>query len=314
MRKLIVDEKPLLSICIPTNGVIEWVRPVLKSIYEQNVSLDLYEVIITCNGNNVEFDNYINSLMRSYDNLVYKKTQEKGFLNQIFCFKQAKGVFIKFLNHRMIMINGSVEYLICFIKKNNDKKTPVYFSNGSLGTNGIERVKNFDEYIGRLGIYSSWSGGLAFWRDEWEDGCEIIEYNKLFPHFKILCNNTSAQSYIIDDNVLMNEITNDCSKKGKYNFFYAFAVEYLFLILELYKNKKISLDTVINIKRKVKDYLADQYINFIIFRKRTSYDLSGRCYAFSVFFNMVEIYWAVAKRMSERPFIKILKVLKWRVQ
>ena len=27
--------KPLLSLCMPTNGVVEWVFPVLESIYKQ---------------------------------------------------------------------------------------------------------------------------------------------------------------------------------------------------------------------------------------------------------------------------------------
>ena len=40
----------LLSICIPTNGVVEWVVPVIESIYAQEVDKRLFEVVITDNG------------------------------------------------------------------------------------------------------------------------------------------------------------------------------------------------------------------------------------------------------------------------
>ena len=44
-----------ISLCIPTNGVSEWVFPVLDSIYNQGVSEELFEVIVTDNGKNMIF-------------------------------------------------------------------------------------------------------------------------------------------------------------------------------------------------------------------------------------------------------------------
>ena len=35
--------KPLISLCMPTNGVIDWVFPVLESIYNQKVNNELFE-------------------------------------------------------------------------------------------------------------------------------------------------------------------------------------------------------------------------------------------------------------------------------
>ena len=47
--------RPLVSLCLPTNGVTEWVLPVLDSIYDQGVSPELFEVIVTDNGKNEAF-------------------------------------------------------------------------------------------------------------------------------------------------------------------------------------------------------------------------------------------------------------------
>ena len=67
--------QPLISLCIPTNGVIEWVFPVLDSIYSQSVDNELFEVVVTDNGNNAEFkarfDEYIEqSLFRARLNIL----------------------------------------------------------------------------------------------------------------------------------------------------------------------------------------------------------------------------------------------------
>lgn len=45
----------ILSLCMPTNGVVEWVFPVLDSIFEQGCNSSDFEVVITDNGDNIEF-------------------------------------------------------------------------------------------------------------------------------------------------------------------------------------------------------------------------------------------------------------------
>ena len=53
---------PIVSLCMPTNGVIEWVFPVLDSVYEQGCDNKEFEIIITDNGNNKEFKVIINNI------------------------------------------------------------------------------------------------------------------------------------------------------------------------------------------------------------------------------------------------------------
>ena len=56
-----MSEDLLLSLCIPTNGVSEWVFPVLDSIYDGNEEGSEFEVIVTDNGNNQDFETKMNS-------------------------------------------------------------------------------------------------------------------------------------------------------------------------------------------------------------------------------------------------------------
>lgn len=66
--------KPLISLCMPTNGVIDWAFPVLESIYNQKVNNELFEIVITDNGNNAEFKKAIREYMSSHANIVYAET------------------------------------------------------------------------------------------------------------------------------------------------------------------------------------------------------------------------------------------------
>ena len=65
-----MNTKPLLSLCLPTNGIIEWVFPVLESIYSQNVDTKLFEVIVTNNGTNDEFHSMMLEYSQKHENLI----------------------------------------------------------------------------------------------------------------------------------------------------------------------------------------------------------------------------------------------------
>ena len=81
----------LLSLCIPTNGVIEWVRPVLDNIFSQGINEELYEVVVCDNGNDLKFEQMMREYEIVHNNLVYRKTTAYQFYNQIEAFKIASG-------------------------------------------------------------------------------------------------------------------------------------------------------------------------------------------------------------------------------
>ena len=90
--------KPLVSLCIPTNGISEWDCPVLDSIFRQNVDSEKYEVIVTNNGHDLDFEKNMSVYCEKHSNFVYKKTNAYMFQNQIEAFRLAKGDFIKFVS------------------------------------------------------------------------------------------------------------------------------------------------------------------------------------------------------------------------
>ena len=107
----------VLSLCIPTNGISEWVFPVLDSIYGQANNLQKFEVVVTDNGNNSDFYKGMQEYCARYQNLRYEKTKAQGFTNQIDCFKLATGQLIKFVNHRMPLVKGALEDICQYLNK-----------------------------------------------------------------------------------------------------------------------------------------------------------------------------------------------------
>ena len=279
----------LLSLCIPTNGIIEWVLPVLDSIYAQNVDLSLFEVIVADNGSSKEFEAVIRDYSKYYSNLTYKKTTAIGFLNQIECFKLASGKFIKFINHRMPLKDGTVQKFLEISKKYGETKPTVFFTNGTISYNkNVLEFTSFDAYVSFIGYMASRSGGTAFWKDDFENN-EIVNYNELFPHLSYVLKENKNNLYIVDNTKVFELPNTDESKKGKYQLYKAFAVELPILFIDLLKEDKISWKTYKNIMRQLEVFIANQYLDLQIEKKACSYDLSNFKEYVSIFFNPQKI-------------------------
>lgn len=74
---------------MPTNGVIEWVFPVLDSIFGQGVDDNLFEVVVTDNGDNEKFKMMMKQYVQKHSNIVYAETNALPFLNEIESYKRA---------------------------------------------------------------------------------------------------------------------------------------------------------------------------------------------------------------------------------
>lgn len=283
-------KQPLLSLCIPTNGVTEWVIPVIDSIYENIAKIDEFEVVVTDNGKNSRFERLMLDYHKRYSNFVYSKTDAKLFQNQIEAFKLANGQLIKFVNHRMTLLPNSIVYLIDFVKNNIESKPTVYFSNSSLCISSkIKFCSSFDEYVRTLSYFSSWSAGTAIWKSEFEQMDLNLKFNTLFPHTDIIFNNKTNTHYIIDDTLLMREIHVDETKKGNYDLFDAFAVQYPLIIKNLYKDGYITKSTFNYVIRKNSYFVSRLFLDYMIKKEPCSYNLGGYKESMGFFYSDKEI-------------------------
>mgnify|MGYP001215964271 CR=1 FL=1 len=299
---------PIVSLCIPTNGVIEWVFPVLDSIYSQDCDYNDFEVILTDNGNNKEFKEKINRYRKQYSNLYYFETKVLGFLNEIECYKYAKGQLIKFVNHRTCLVKGALQFLINLSKENVNEKPILYFTNGVLKKEKKSyKYDNFNQFIKALSYWSSWSTGMTIWKEDLLKLPENINnFNELFPHTTVLFAEQDRGKYIIDNTIIFDEIPQGKKPKGNYDLFYAFGVEYPALILDLYRSNSITVDTFKSVLNDNLVFIAYLYISYFIKKEYCSYDLTGLENMYDIFYTKKQLY----KNLIKICIVKIINKIK----
>ena len=67
-----VENTPLLSLCIPTNGALQWIGPVIDSIYSQECDDSLFEVLVSDNAHNPELKSFVENY--GHDNISYMES------------------------------------------------------------------------------------------------------------------------------------------------------------------------------------------------------------------------------------------------
>ena len=295
-----------VSLCMPTNGVVDLVFPVLDSIYSQGVDESLFEVVITDNGHNSEFKDKIKSFVAKHSNIVYAETEALPFINEIESYKRARGELIKFVNHRTKLVKGTLNRLIGFVDKYRSEKPVVYYSNGVLEIDKkIHEYDSFDQFVKYLSYWSSWSTGMTIWKDDFEKlSDDVSDYNELFPHTNILFAERTRGKYIIDNSVIFDEIPVGHANKGKYNVFYAFGVEYPAIICDLLRNDAISKKTFLNVKNDNFKFVSKMYLDFLVLKHKCSYDLSGRQESLNVFYS----YGKVKRKALALLILNVLKI------
>lgn len=296
-----------LSLCIPTNGVIEWVIPVLDSIYAQEVDQSFFEVVVTDNGDNQDFKEAIHQYEKKVTNLVYKETDAKGFTNQICAFKLAKGALIKFVNHRNCLLPGTLQYFLDFVDKNIVEKPYVYFSNGELEFKNVKEMKDFNSFAYNLSYYLSWSAGIALWNTDFHDVNLDKNYSDVFPHLNFILPYSKASKYLLDNTVLFKEQNTDDTKKGKYNLFYTFGVEFMNCMRDIYDQKIIDERTFQKIRDDNKEFLTELYFKYCILKRPCSYDLNGKEKALNVYYDAKSIRKNAYKLILNKALKRIFK-------
>lgn len=290
-------QNTILSLCMPTNGVVEWVFPVLDSIFEQGCNSDDFEVIITDNGDNAEFKKRIKEYGLSHRNLHYYETKALPFINEIESYKRANGQLFKFVNHRTKLVKGALQRLIDFAKYNAEKKPIIYFSNGVLEReNKSYAYETFDDFVRNLSYWSSWSTGMTIWKEDFEHLPEDVQsFNELFPHTNVLFAERTRGEYIIDNSVIFDEMPQGKKPKGAYDLYYAFGVEYPGIILDLLRDGSITADTFKVVLDGNLEFIAGLYFQYNIRKDYCSYDLSGLGDMYCVFYRKHELMAALLK-------------------
>jgi hypothetical protein len=288
------DGDLLLSICIPTNGASQWIIPTLRAIYSQDIDINLFEVVIADNGENSTLVDDLSIF--HYTNLRYIRTEDKGFLNLVTALQQGNGLLRKMLNHRSVIVPGTINHWLEIVSKYKKDKPIIYFSDNQLKKGGFIDCPNLDAFIYTLSYWASWSAGLSIW-DIDVKSLDTIEFNKMFPNTSLLLNIRQQPIYVICDEKYQN--MQDEAGKGGYDLFHTFAVTFLDILSELRIDKRISESTFIFVKKELLKFLFQWYQTLLYHKKKYSFLQNNICESLLVYYSKSDYYC-----MKMYPFTK----------
>lgn len=249
------------SICIPCFKRLEQVEETLKSIYELNsdVPLSEFEVVVSDN----DPDQELNSALRKYldkPNFRYVATNCEGFMNSYFALSYGKGALLKLHNSQNKIRKGMLAEIIKFVKLHVDQRPLIFHSNGFLGEYDVIKYENFDAFMTKLSYWSSWSGGMTIWRDDF-NLMGKIDVDPLFPHTSVFLTQFGKNCFVIDDRIIYD--VQRVHKRGGHNKFEAFTIHYPSLIEDCCSKGLISKEC----KNMIFNDLCREYIPTLLFNK-----------------------------------------------
>ncbi|MER0438945.1 glycosyltransferase [Emticicia sp. W12TSBA100-4] len=286
-------KKPILSICIPAHGRLEYVINTLESIFSvenlRNVELSEFEVIISDNDEKGALK--VLSEIFKYPNFKYFQTDCKGFENSYFVLTYGNGEFLKLHNSQELWNEGSLFRVINLIKNNLQKKPLLFFTSGILLKGEIIEVNTFNDFIFKTSYFTSWSNSFGIWNEDFNKVSIDCILNKLFPHTSLLVTQHYKHEFKIVDIPYFS--TQFVKKRGGHNKFQAFTVEYPTIVTDLFNKGLITKKTK---KRVFRDLLCEYfpllYFNVKVSRRET-FSSEGFEQNLEIFFPKGSIYLVV---------------------
>lgn len=277
-----------LSICIPTNGRIEILKKTLDSIFVNcTVSYSDFEVVLSDNSVTDELLELLDSYQQ-YPNIIYSKTTAVGFLNSVNALKIANGLFLKLHNNYTMINKDSLDQMVSFVKNMEKIKPVIFFTNGLLGSYDVKQYDSFDLFSYGLSYWNSWSSGFSVWKQDF-DNCSLMHLSGVFPQTSLLLLQHEKSTFIIDDKILFTN--QEVPKKGGYNLFKTFGIDYLKIMEDATTLGMVSAKTFTKIKKDLfYKFFIEWYHNTKIVKNDFTFDMSGIADSLAVYYGKHAFY------------------------
>lgn len=301
-----MDNQIILSLCIPTNGAVEWILPVIESIYAQEYDTSKFEVVITDNGKESQLPSYIAKM--NYPNLRYKQTDDEGFLNLVTCLKEGKGMFCKMINHRSRLSPGTIKTMIDLVLQYKESQPLIYCSDGVLKNRGeIIDCSTDDDFVRELSYWCSWSAGIGFWQKDLKE-IGSIDLNNMFPNTSMLFGCRNESSYVIWNKKYQQ--MGDETGKGGYDLYKTFGVIFLDIMNGLRIDHRITYDTFIKVKKDLFIFLRGLYMSEAILPTNRTFILKNIRQSMNVYYGSNDYIRMVVGAWLRLPIALIRKCLR----
>lgn len=244
------NEKPLLSICIPTYNRSKYLKKSLDSIVTQNEFLNgSVEIVISDNASTDDTKEVVTPYLEKYDNVYYSRNEENvRDKNYPTVLSKAHGKLRRLCNDTLVFHPNSLKMMCSVVDEYEDSQPFIFWANGSAKIEPEIENTHFREYVKKVSYWMTSIACFSIWDSECEtirndfDGCELMLW-QVKKGLKIACNKDN----VLIVNKKMTDVQAVEKKNISYGLFHVFYENY-FSILKPYFESGILSD-------EVKEYL-----------------------------------------------------------
>lgn len=166
LGKMVVDEKPLLSICIPTFNRCNALNKTLHSICETDLfqNTNICQLIISDNCSTDNTKLICERFVNRFPNKIKYILQNPAIPADINIFKSisyADGIYTKLHNDTLVFLPDKFEKMVNLLK-NTGTQHVIFFTNGNKTKfNEGLIVNSSDEFLDKVSFFTTWIGGFC---------------------------------------------------------------------------------------------------------------------------------------------------------
>ena len=233
-----MDNKPLISICIPTYNRCDVLRNCLQSIVSQDIfkNNDI-EIVISDNCSTDETEKVVKVFQNEYSNIYYFKNK-KNICDMNFptVLNKAHGKFRKLINDTLMLKKGCLKVIYNFVLENQNERPVILFKNSNNKNNRrifsnklfLYKTRNLKKILYDISFRFNWIGTLGIWDDDLYriDTSEKYCCTKLWQVEAVYENLQLKNEYIVINNEFFLT-QNKLKKNVDYSYFEVFYKNYI---------------------------------------------------------------------------------------
>lgn len=235
-----MENKPLLSLCIPTYNRAEYLEEAIINIIQDDAFGDKVEIVISDNASTDNTQSIGERYSHKYPNIsYYRNSHNVRDQNFILVLQRAKGKYIRLFNDTLRLKNGILGQFLNILSISSEEEPLFFYQNISfLNKNQKKRVHNASDFIDETSFFITWIANFGNWKKYIDSISDPNKYSYLLLAQVDWSLNIVSQfdsSVIYYGDFFQSALPRN---KGGYNFFKIFVCNY-FKIIKSYKLKKI---------------------------------------------------------------------------
>lgn len=237
------NEKPLLSICIPTYNRSKYLKRSLDSIIIQDEFLDgRVEIVISDNASTDDTEEVVKPYLEKYTNIYYSKnTENVRDKNYPTVLSKAHGRLRRLCNDTLIFHPSSLKVMCYVVDKYKNSQPFIFWTNGVAKIEAEIENTHFREYVKKISYWMTSIACFSIWDNECDaigedfDGCELLLW-QVKKGLKI----ASSKDNVLIVNKMMTDVQTVEKKNISYGLYQVFYKNYLSILEPYFESGSLS--------------------------------------------------------------------------